>query len=148
MQKKWVLLQKSVDFTTRLLYSNIAALNGLKRNTRFHPKSESVNEGEVQQMYAIIKTGGKQYKVSEQDVIYVEKLDAENGAEVELEVVMACNDGNVVMGKDAAKVTGKVEKTGKQKKITVFKYKAKKNYRRHQGHRQPYTKITITKIAM
>ena len=99
-------------------------------------------------MYAIIKTGGKQYKVSEQDVIYVEKLDAENGAEVELEVVMACNDGNVVMGKDAAKVTGKVEKTGKQKKITVFKYKAKKNYRRHQGHRQPYTKITITKIAM
>ena len=141
-------MQKSVDFTTRLLYSNIAALNGFKRSASFHPKSESVNEGEVQQMYAIIKTGGKQYKVCEGDEIYVEKIDAEDGAEVELEVVMAGAEGNIVLGKDAAKVTGKVVKTGKQKKVTVFKFKAKKNYRRHQGHRQPYTKIAITKIAM
>lgn len=99
-------------------------------------------------MYAVIKTGGKQYKVSEGDVIYVEKLELENGAEVDFEVVMACNEGNVVLGAEAAKVTGKVVKNGKQKKITVFKYKAKKNYRRHQGHRQPYTKIEISKIAM
>ena len=99
-------------------------------------------------MYAIIKTGGKQYKVSEGDEIYVEKIDAEDGAEIELEVVMAGAEGNIVLGKDAAKVTGKVVKTGKQKKVTVFKFKAKKNYRRHQGHRQPYTKIEISKIAM
>jgi len=81
-------------------------------------------------MYAIIETGGKQYKVQEGDVIYVEKLDAVAGTPV-------------VAG---AKVTGTVEKHGKGRKIIVFKYKPKKNYRRKQGHRQPYTKVTIAKI--
>ena len=99
-------------------------------------------------MYAVIKTGGKQYKVSEGDEIYVEKLNAENGDKIDFEVVMAGNDGQIALGADAAKVSGEVVKTGKAKKITVFKFKAKKNYRRHQGHRQPYTKVVIKEIKM
>lgn len=95
-------------------------------------------------MYAVIVTGGKQYKVSEGDTIYVEKLEMEDGAEVKLETLMTGDEGNVSFG--TGTVTGKVIKTGKQKKIHVFKYKAKKNYRRRQGHRQPYTKIVIEKI--
>ena len=99
-------------------------------------------------MYAVIKTGGKQYKVSEGDEIYIEKIDAKDGDKVDFEVVMAGKDGNIVLGADAAKVTGEVVKNGKQKKIIVFKFKAKKNYRRHQGHRQPYTKVVIKSIKM
>ena len=102
-------------------------------------------------MYAIIKTGGKQYKVSEGDVILIEKLDAEEGAEVTFDEVLTVVDGSdVKVGKpllEGAKVTGKVEAQGKGRKIRVFKYKAKSNYRRRQGHRQPFTKVTITKIA-
>lgn len=98
-------------------------------------------------MYAVIKTGGKQYKVSQGDEIYVEKLDLEAGATVEFEVLMVEKDGNITLGENAGKVTGKVVKNGKQKKITVFKFQAKKNYRRRQGHRQPYTKIVIENIG-
>ena len=102
-------------------------------------------------MYAIIKTGGKQYKVAEGDVILIEKLDAEAGAEVSFDEVLTIVDGaNVTVGKptvEGAKVLGKVELQGKGKKIRIFKYKAKSNYRRRQGHRQPFTKVTITKIA-
>ncbi|WP_168123751.1 50S ribosomal protein L21 [Paenibacillus sp. HB172176] len=101
-------------------------------------------------MYAIIETGGKQYKVQEGDVIYIEKLDGGEGESVTFDRVLAVtgNDGFVsgtplVAG---ATVTGKVEKHGKGQKIIVYKYKAKKNYRRKQGHRQPYTKVTIEKI--
>lgn len=101
-------------------------------------------------MYAIIKTGGKQYKVAEGEVIYVEKLDAEAGDAVTFgEVLAVVADGDVKVGKpvvEGAKVTGKVEAQGKEKKILVFKYKAKSNYRRRQGHRQPYTKVVIEKI--
>ncbi len=101
-------------------------------------------------MYAIIKTGGKQYKVAEGDVILVEKLSAEEGASVVFdEVLTVVNDGDVKVGKplvEGAKVTAKVEAQGKGKKIRVFKYKAKSNYRKRQGHRQPYTKVTIEKI--
>ena len=101
-------------------------------------------------MYAIIKTGGKQYKVAEGEVIYVEKLDAEAGDAVTFDEVLAVvADGDVKGGKpvvEGAKVTGKVEAQGKEKKILVFKYKAKSNYRRRQGHRQPYTKVVIEKI--
>ncbi|MCR5559122.1 MAG: 50S ribosomal protein L21 [Schwartzia sp.] len=101
-------------------------------------------------MYAIIKTGGKQYKVAEGEVIYVEKLDAEAGDAVTFDEVLAVvADGDVKVGKpvvEGAKVTGKVEAQGKDKKILVFKYKAKSNYRRRQGHRQPYTKVVIEKI--
>ncbi|MEA4919533.1 MAG: 50S ribosomal protein L21 [Clostridiaceae bacterium] len=95
-------------------------------------------------MYAVIVTGGKQYKVSEGDTIYVEKLDMEDGAELSFDALMTGSEGKVSIG--SGKVTGKVAKTGKQKKIMVFKYKAKKNYRKRQGHRQPYTKVVIEKI--
>jgi len=130
-------------------YYNKAALNGCAlqvrtKAARLTPESESINEGEVQEMYAVIVTGGKQYKVCEGDTIYVEKLEMEDGAEVKFETLMTGEDGKINYGTGA--VTGEVVKTGKQKKITVFKYKAKKNYRRKQGHRQPYTKIVIKKI--
>ncbi|MDY2684667.1 MAG: 50S ribosomal protein L21 [Selenomonadaceae bacterium] len=101
-------------------------------------------------MYAIIKTGGKQYKVAEGDEIFVEKLNAAEGDAVTFdEVLTVVGDGDVKVGKpvvEGAKVTGKVEAQGKGKKIRIFKYKAKSNYRRRQGHRQPYTKVVIEKI--
>lgn len=95
-------------------------------------------------MYAIIKTGGKQYKVCVGDEIYVEKLEKDAGEAVEFETLMVGEDGKVSMG---GKVTGKVVKNGKQKKVIVYKMKPKKNYRRKQGHRQPYTKVVIEAIA-
>ena len=101
-------------------------------------------------MYAIIKTGGKQYRVSEGDVITIEKLDvAAEGTVSFNEVVTVVKDGDVKVGTplvDGAKVTGTVLEHGKAKKILVFKYKAKSNYRRRQGHRQPFTKVRIEKI--
>ena len=101
-------------------------------------------------MYAIIKTGGKQYRVAEGDVIRVEKLDAAEGDSVVFDQVLTVvNDSEVKVGKpllEGAKVTGKVEAQGKERKILVFKYKAKSNYRRRQGHRQPFTKVVIEKI--
>ena len=101
-------------------------------------------------MYAIIKTGGKQYRVAEGDEIYVEKLAANEGDEVAFgQVLTIVNDDDVKVGKpfvEGATVTAKVEAQGKAKKILVFKYKAKSNYRRRQGHRQPFTKVVIEKI--
>ncbi len=101
-------------------------------------------------MYAIIKTGGKQYRVAEGDVVMVEKLEAAEGDSVVFDQVLTVvNDGDVKVGKplvEGAKVTGKVEAQGKARKILVFKYKAKSNYRRRQGHRQPFTKVVIEKI--
>lgn len=111
--------------------------------------SEYIDE-EVSLMYAIIKTGGKQYRVQEGDSIFVEKLASEVDAEVVFDQVLAIvNNGDVKVGTpvvEGAKVTAKVLEQGKQKKIRIFKYKAKSNYRRRQGHRQPYTKVTIEKI--
>ena len=101
-------------------------------------------------MYAIIKTGGKQYRVAEGDVVMVEKLAANEGEAVTFDQVLTVvKDDEVVVGKplvEGAKVTAKVEAQGKDKKILVFKYKAKSNYRRRQGHRQPFTKVKIEKI--
>ena len=101
-------------------------------------------------MYAIIKTGGKQYRVQEGDSIFVEKLAADVDSEVVFDQVLAVvNDGDVKVGApvvEGAKVTAKVLEQGKQKKIRIFKYKAKSNSRRRMGHRQPYTKVTIEKI--
>jgi large subunit ribosomal protein L21 len=101
-------------------------------------------------MYAIIVTGGKQYKVQQGDVIYVEKLSAAEGESVTFEQVIAVSkDNGITVGTptvSGAKVVGKVEKHGKGEKVIVFKYKPKKNYRRKQGHRQPYTKVVIEKI--
>lgn len=102
-------------------------------------------------MYAILKTGGKQYKVSEGDVIYVEKLGVEDGATVFFDEVLVVGEGDsITVGApyvSGAVVTGTVEKTGKGKKINIFKMKPKKGYRRRQGHRQPYTKVEIGKIS-
>ncbi|MDR5586154.1 MULTISPECIES: 50S ribosomal protein L21 [Clostridium] len=101
-------------------------------------------------MYAVLATGGKQYRVQEGDVIYVEKLNAEVDSTVELtEVLAVANDEGIKVGApvvEGAKVTAKVLAQGKQKKVIVFKYKAKKDYRRKNGHRQPYTKLVIEKI--
>ena len=101
-------------------------------------------------MYDIIKTGGKQYRVQEGDNIFVEKLASDVDSEVVFDQVLAVvNDGDVKVGTpvvEGAKVTAKVLEQGKEKKIRIFKYKAKSNYRRRQGHRQPYTKVAIEKI--
>ncbi len=101
-------------------------------------------------MYAVIKTGGKQYRVAEGDVLNVEKLNAEAGSEVVFdEVLTVVNDTDVKIGQpvvEGAKVTAKVVEQGKGEKILVFKYKAKSNYRKRQGHRQPFTKVEISKI--
>ena len=101
-------------------------------------------------MYAIIKTGGKQYKVSEGVEIIIEKLDVEEGAQVTFDEVLAIVDGeNVKVGRpkvDGAKVTGTVVKNGKGPKIRILKYKHKTNYRRRMGHRQPFTKVKIDKV--
>ena len=100
-------------------------------------------------MYAIIRTGGKQYKVSEGDTIFVEKLDAEIGAVVSFDVLMLCDGDTVQVGTpivDGAKCEAKVVDHGKAKKVIVFKYKPKKNIRKKQGHRQPFTRVEITSI--
>lgn len=101
-------------------------------------------------MYAIIRTGGKQYRVSEGDVLNVEKLNVEEGQEVVFdEVLTVVNDGDVKVGAPTvagAKVTAKVAKQGKADKLFVFKYRAKSNYRKRQGHRQPFTQVEITSI--
>jgi len=101
-------------------------------------------------MYAIIETGGKQYRVSEGDILFIEKLPTDIGQTYEVDKVLAVeNDGQLQIGTpvvEGAKVVLKVEKHGKDKKIIVFKYKAKKNYRRKKGHRQPFTKVVVEKI--
>ena len=103
-------------------------------------------------MYAIIEACGKQYKVAEGDVVFFEKLDAEEGKKVTFDkVILVSDDKKVQVGNPyvkGIKVEGKVVYHGKGKKILVFKYKAKKNYRRTQGHRQPYTKVEITNIKL
>ena len=102
-------------------------------------------------MYAIVKTGGKQYKVAQGDVLFVEKLEANEGDVVTLDQVLAVagENGLTVVGApvvEGATVTAKVVAQGKAKKVIVYKYKAKKDYRRKQGHRQPYTKLVIESI--
>ena len=101
-------------------------------------------------MYAIIATGGKQYRVSEGDVIYIEKIDAQVDSTVSFDVLLMGNDGDVKIGTpvvEGVKLEGKVVGQIRGEKIVVYKYKSKKNYRRKQGHRQPYTKVEITKIG-
>ena len=102
-------------------------------------------------MKAIIVTGGKQYTVAEGDVLYIEKLNAEAEATVKFEVLAVLDGENTKIGTpvvEGAAVEAKVVKNGKAKKITVFKYKPKKNEKKKIGHRQPYTKVEITKIAL
>ncbi len=112
--------------------------------------SETVKIGRCKQMYAIIETGGKQYRVQNGDVIYVEKLDAQVDEEVTFDKVVAVNNRTLKVGKPYVKdafVKGTVLKNGKGKKITVFTYKPKKSSSRKMGHRQPYTKVQINEIG-
>ena len=103
-------------------------------------------------MKAVIVTGGKQYTVAEGDVIFIEKLNVEADAAVKFDQVLAVLDGeNTKIGAplvEGAAVEAKVVKNGKGKKLDIIRYKAKKNEKRHIGHRQPYTKVEITKIAL
>lgn len=101
-------------------------------------------------MYAVIETGGKQYKVQEGDVVFVERLSGEENSQVVFDKVIAIGDGSdIKVGApyvEGASVEANLVKNGKDKKIIVYKMKPKKNYRRKQGHRQPYTKVQITAI--
>ena len=97
-------------------------------------------------MKAVFETGGKQYYVAENDVIFVEKIDAEVGSEVVFDKILLVDDKIGTPYVDGAKVVCEVAKQGKQKKIVVFKFRAKKKYRKKQGHRQPYTKLIVKKI--
>ena len=104
---------------------------------------------EVRLVFAIVQTGGKQYKVREGDIIRVERLPAEAGAQVSLDEVLMVVGDETKIGKplvDGASVTARVQRNAKAKKIVVFKYKAKKNYRKKTGHRQPFTELVIEKI--
>lgn len=100
-------------------------------------------------MYAVIETGGKQYKVSKDESLKVEKLSVVGGEKIKLGVVMLVDDGKVLVGKDVdgAYVEAEVLEQNKEKKVIVYKYKAKKNERKRQGHRQPYTLIKVTDIV-
>lgn len=102
-------------------------------------------------MYAVVETGGKQYKVSQGDVISVERLSGKAGEKVALEKILMINDGNkTVIGNPvvkSAKVVGEIVKEGRGEKIIVFKMKKRKNYRRTRGHRQTYTSLKITEIT-
>ncbi len=101
-------------------------------------------------MYAVFETGGKQYKAGKGDVVFVEKLEAEIGKSVSFDALVVSDGDNVMIGTPTvkgAKVKAKVIAQGKEKKVVVFKYKSKENYRKKQGHRQPFTKIEITGIT-
>jgi large subunit ribosomal protein L21 len=102
-------------------------------------------------LYAVISTGGKQYRVQEGDTIYVEKIDQADGSVVAFDALMLGGDENVLVGAPivpGAKVEASLVSQVKGEKITIYKYKAKKNYRRKQGHRQPYTKLEIKSIRV
>jgi large subunit ribosomal protein L21 len=102
-------------------------------------------------MYAIIKTGGKQYKAEAGNAIYVEKLDAEEGATVTFDQVILVGGDETKIGTpvvEGATVTGTVEKQGREKKVVTYKYKPKKHQHQKKGHRQPYTKVTIDAINL
>lgn len=102
-------------------------------------------------MYAVIETGGKQYRVQEGDTLFVERIDTTEGETIDLsKVLLVAKADDLIVGKpyvEGAKVEATVLEQGKAKKIVVFKYKSKKNYRKKQGHRQPYTKLKIEKIV-
>lgn len=110
------------------------------------PMASLRNEG-GKRMKAIFETGGKQYYAAKGDVLYVEKLDAKEGDKVVFDKVLFANGISGTPVLEGAKVEAKVLKQGKAKKVVVFKFRAKKKYRRTQGHRQPYTKVEVTKIS-
>ena len=127
-------------------------MSGYQAEVRLPPTRARLyrEAGATSLKHAIIVTGGKQYRVAEGDVIFVEKLDVEAGETVKFDRVLAVIDEDkAVFGTpvvENAVVSGNVVKNGKSKKIRVYKMRPKKGYRRTQGHRQPYTKVEITKI--
>ena len=129
-------------------------MSGYQAEVRLPPTRARLyrEAGATSLKHAIIVTGGKQYRVAEGDVIFVEKLDVEAGETVKFDRVLAVIDEDkAVFGTpvvENAVVSGNVVKNGKSKKIRVYKMKPKKGYRRTQGHRQPYTKVEITKIEI
>lgn len=101
-------------------------------------------------MYAIFETGGKQYKASQGDIVFVEKLDGDPGKLVSFDALVVADGDNIQIGTPVvkgAKVRAKIVEHGKEKKVIIFKYKPKRNFRKKQGHRQPFTKIRITSIG-
>lgn len=101
-------------------------------------------------MYAIFETGGKQYKVANGDIIFVEKLNADVDTEVQFTPMVFANDENIQIGSplvEGVKVTAKVLQQGKSRKVIVFKHKPKKDFKKKQGHRQPFTKLEIISIG-
>lgn len=116
----------------------------------FTHKSETCRKEDMKVKHAIIETGGKQYRVAEGDVLFIEKLDVEAGDTVKFDRVLAViNEGDAKFGTpviEGATVSANVVKNGRGKKVRVFKMKPKKGYRRTQGHRQPYTKVQIETI--
>ncbi|WIV10610.1 50S ribosomal protein L21 [Proteiniborus sp. MB09-C3] len=101
-------------------------------------------------MYAVVETGGKQYRVQEGDVVFIEKVDGNEGESLNFDKILLVSNGEEVkVGKpyvDGVSVTGNIVEHGKAKKVVVFKFKRKKDFRKKQGHRQPYTKVKIEKI--
>lgn len=139
-----------LDFTVTLLYNAKAAYCGLIKVALAHAPRSEIELRQVPKMYAIIETGGKQYRVEQGSVIYVEKLGAEENAEVIFDKVVAVKKTTLKVGKPYVKdsvVKGTVLKNGKSKKITVFTYKPKKSSSRKMGHRQAYTKVQINEIV-
>jgi len=143
LRKYYLTAQKSCGIISFAAYKRV--ING-----EILPCIASSVEREVLWMYAVVETGGNQYKVQPGDVIFVEKIEAGEGETVKLDrVLMVGRDDGIVTGSptvEGASVTAKVVKNGKGPKIMVFKFKAKKNYRKRQGHRQPYTKLQIEAV--
>ena len=127
-------------------------ITGFKCTYVYYLGDGESRSGGVEVMYAIIETGGKQFKVQEGDILSVEKLDAGEGESVEITRVLAVvKEGEVIVGKpvvEGAIAILKVLEHGKGEKVLIFKYKAKKNYRRTRGHRQPYSKVVVEKILV
>ena len=120
-----------------------------RKVTKVRLRVARLQKRQAEKMFAVIETGGKQYKVQYGDVIYVEKLAANEDETVTFPVVAICGEDGTKIGTpyvEGASVTGKVLKNGKAKKVTILTYKPKKGEKRKMGHRQPYTKVEITKI--
>lgn len=143
-------MQTVVDNTETAMIKYYGSRTGEVLKREFVPISWRDWFEEVLRMYAIIETGGKQYKVQEGDVLFIERLAAEAGSAVNFDKVVAVSkEGSIDVGTplvNGVSVDAKVLSHGKDKKIIVFKYKPKKGYRKKQGHRQPYTKVQIEKI--
>ncbi len=121
----------------------------LKKSAFAPPEWRVLGNRRDYEMYAIIETGGKQYKVEQGDFIFVEKLNVEAGETITFDKVLVVGGDDLKVGApyvDGATVSANVVKNGKDKKIIVYKYKPKKGYHKKQGHRQPYTKVEITAI--